>query len=140
VDLHHNVFYGYRGPGTDTDRERQLENNLTKALVNTLSLGGEEVCRAFLAEIGIRGARDVKFLMQRRELPTGRAKDKQDRVLLGISRRESRCVFSQAVDKTSESVPDAWIYGDRFAVLVESKVNGDFSPGQMQAHLEMSEA
>jgi hypothetical protein len=136
VDLHHNVFYGYRGPSTDTDRERQLENNLTKALVNTLSLGGEHVCRAFLADVGIPDARDAKFLLQRRDLPTGSAKNRQNRVLLGISKCGSRCVFSPGVDRTYDSLPDAWIYGDGFAVLVESKVNGDFSPGQMQAHLE----
>jgi len=81
VDLRHNVFDGYRGPILDADaRERQLENNLTKALVNTLSLGGEQVCRAFLADIGIPDARDAKFLLQRRDLPTGRAKKKQNRV------------------------------------------------------------
>jgi len=50
MDLHHNLFYGYRGPSTDDrDRERQLENNLTKALVNTLRLGGEAVWRGFLS-------------------------------------------------------------------------------------------
>ncbi|MGA2581137.1 MAG: hypothetical protein ABSH24_34665 [Bryobacteraceae bacterium] len=38
--------------------------------------------------------------------------------------------------KTYDSVPDVWIDGDRVAVLVGSKVNGDFSPGQMHAHLE----
>ena len=73
MDLHHNVFYSYRGPITDADaRERQLENNLTKALVNTLSLGGDAVCRAFLAEIGIPDARRAKLLLQRRDLPSGR--------------------------------------------------------------------
>ena len=31
MDLHDNLFYGYRGPNTaDSDRERQLENNVTK--------------------------------------------------------------------------------------------------------------
>jgi hypothetical protein len=136
VDLHHNLFYSYRGPSTDADREQQLENNLTKALVNTLSLGGEDVCRAFLAEIGIADMRDAKFLLQRRDLPIRSAKDRQKRVLLGISKCESKCLFSPGVDKPYDSVPDAWVYGDGFAVLVESKVNGDFSPEQMQAHLE----
>ena len=137
MDLHHNLFYSYRGPIViAADRERQLENNLTKALVNTLSLGGDDVWRAFLSEIGIVDARDAKFLLQRRDLPTRSARERRDRVLLGLSRCESSCVPSPGADKTYESVPDAWIYGDGFAVLVESKVSGDFSPGQMQAHLE----
>ena len=42
MDLHHNLFYGYRGPDTEgDDRDRQLENNVTKALINTLDLGGD---------------------------------------------------------------------------------------------------
>ena len=68
-------------------------------------------------------------------LPAGSAKNKQHRVLLGISKCKSRCVLPPSGGNTYDSVPDAWIYGDGFAVLVESKANGDFSPGQMQAHL-----
>jgi hypothetical protein len=34
IDLHHDLFYTYRGPGTDADRDRQLENNVTKAKVS----------------------------------------------------------------------------------------------------------
>ena len=94
------------------------------------------MCRAFLAEIGIADARDVTFLLQRCDLPIRSARDRRDRVLLGISRFESRCVFFPGADKRYESVPDAWISGDKFAVLVESKVNGDFLPCQMQAHHE----
>ena len=57
MDLHHNLFYGYRGPISDEGaRERQLENNVTKALVNTLRLGGEPVWRPFLAELGVPDA------------------------------------------------------------------------------------
>lgn len=41
MDFHHNLFYGYRGPTLDEGaRERQLKNNVTKALINTLRLGG----------------------------------------------------------------------------------------------------
>jgi len=28
VDLHENIFYAYRGPASEGDRETQLENNL----------------------------------------------------------------------------------------------------------------
>lgn len=138
MDLHHNIFYSYRGPDTvGVDRDRQLENNLTKALINTLSLGGEAVWRPFLGDLGLANATGAKFLLQRRDLPSGSAVTRPDRVLLGISKKRSAWVPDGSVGADAyEGVPDAWIYGDKFAVLVESKVNdGDFSQGQMQAHL-----
>src|SRR4051812_16856162 len=90
VDLHHNLFYSYRGPSPDeADRERQLENNLTKALINTLSLGGDAVWRPFLGDLGLGGVQRVEFLLQRRDLPCGGAANKRHRILLGISKRKS---------------------------------------------------
>jgi hypothetical protein len=136
VDLHHNLFYSYRGPNPDdADRDRQLENNLTKALINTLSLGGEAVWRPFLDELGISDTYGPHFLLQRRELPLGAAANRRQRVLLGISKRTSVWSPNAGAETTEEGVPDAWVYGDGFAVLVESKVSGGFSPAQMQAHL-----
>jgi hypothetical protein len=138
MDLHNNIFYGYRGPDTvGADRDRQLENNLTKALVNTLSLGGEAVWRPFLGALGLTDAASAKFLLQRRDLPSGSAVKKRYRMLLAISKKESSWVpdMGAGTAETYESVPDAWVYGDKYAVLVESKVNdGDFSQEQMQAH------
>jgi len=133
--LHHNLFYSYRGPNTDdADRDRQLENNLTKALVNTLCLGGEAVWNPFLTELGLAGV-PHDFLLQRSDIPGGAA-NRRRRVLLGISKQESAWLPEAGPETRDSSLPDAWVYGDGFAVLVESKVNGDFSPGQMQAHFE----
>jgi hypothetical protein len=136
VDLHRNLFYSYRGPNTDiADRDRQLENNVTKALINTLDLGGSSVCGPFLAWLGLADTPNVKFLLQRYNLPTATAADKRDRVLLGISKKELDWV-DPGINGTAESVPDAWVYGDNFAVLVESKIDdAAFSQRQMKAHL-----
>lgn len=136
MDLHHNLFYSYRGQNTDTaDRDRQLENNVTKALINTLDLGGSGVCCPFLAWLGLMDTPNVKFLLQRCNLPSGTAAEKRIRVFLGISKKKINWADA-GVNGTSESVPDAWIYGDKFVVLVESKINdAAFSPGQVQAHL-----
>jgi hypothetical protein len=136
VDMHHNLLYSYRGPNIDdADRDRQLENNLTKALINTLSFGGESVSRPFLVELGLADARHPDFLLQRRDLPSGGAATKRQRMLLGISKEKAVWPSSEDMDIPYESVPDAWLYGDGFAVLVESKVDGGFLPGQMQGHL-----
>jgi hypothetical protein len=136
VDLHHNLFYSYRGPSADdADRDRQLENNLTKALINTLKLGGEAVWRPFLADLGLVDATPPEFLLQRRDLPSGSACKKRNRVLLGISKRNSEWTPDLGACSAYANVPDAWIFGDGFAVLVESKISGDFSSDQMGAHL-----
>jgi len=136
MDLHHNLFYTYRGPGTDADRDRQLENNVTKALINTLRLGGEAVWRPFLAWLGIADATGADFLLQRRDLPSGHAAHKRHRALLGISKRKSAWPPGVCEGTNYESLPDAWVYGDGFAILVESKIgDNDFSPKHMGAHL-----
>lgn len=136
MDLHHNLFYSYRGPNVDiVDRDRQLENNITKALINTLDLGGSSVCGPFLEWLGLADRPNVKFLLQRCDLPTATAADKRDRVLLGISKKKLDLV-NAGMDGKTESLPDAWIYGDNFAVLVESKIDDAvFSQKQMQGHL-----
>lgn len=134
MDLHHNLFYSYRGQSTnDPDHDPQLENNLTKALINTLKLGGETVWSPFLAELGIAGV-PRNFLLQRCDLP-GRAATKRHRLLLGISKEESSWSPDASLEPMKESRPDAWVFGDEFAILIESKVNCEFSPEQMQAHL-----
>lgn len=140
VDLHHNLFYSYRGPiGTDVDRDPQLENNVTRALINSLDLGGEAVWRPFLAELGLTDVRNAEFLLQRRNLPSGLAAHKSHRVLLGISEKESHWSPDVSAEETkSGGVPDAWVYGDGFAILVESKVgNADFSAEQMERHYSL---
>lgn len=111
MDLHHNLYYSYRGSATsDADRDRQLENNLTKALLNTMCLGGEAVWKPFLRELGIPSPEDAMFLFQRRELPSSPATSKKHRILLGISKRTSSYVPDRAIHRSYESVPDAWIH------------------------------
>ena len=136
MDLHCNLFYSYRGPDTrSVDRDRQLENNLTKALINTLDLGGKSVWRPFLDALGLAKTSRAKFLLQRRNLPSRAAASKRDRILLGISKQPSDWSPSRRREIRYESLPDAWVYGDTFAVLVESKVgDSDFSPSQMESH------
>jgi hypothetical protein len=140
MDLHRNLFYGYRGPiiADNADRDPQLENNVTRALINTLELGGKAVWRPFLAALGFANVEEVKFLLQRHDLPSGFAAHKPKRVLLGISKKKSHWSPDMGAEGTNKSVPDAWVYGDKFAILVESKANNaDFSRGQMLCHYEL---
>ena len=138
VDLHRNLFYSYRGSKADiADRDRQLENNVTKALINTLDLGGSKVCAPFLAWLGLADTPNVKYLLQRYNLPTTAAAKKRNRLFLGISKKELDWADANT-NGPAESIPDAWVYGDNFVVLVESKIDDSaFSRRQMQAHLAL---
>lgn len=53
VSRYSNVFFYYRGPtaatATEAQAERQVEDNTTKALINTLHHGGEWIARSFLS-------------------------------------------------------------------------------------------
>lgn len=51
-DLHRNLFYSYsQGGYENVEEERVLENNLTKAFINTLEYSSYEVIRKFINEI-----------------------------------------------------------------------------------------
>ena len=53
-DPHENLFYYYRGASENQKKhEIQLENNLTKALINTLDLSDKQITDDFLGFIGL---------------------------------------------------------------------------------------
>ncbi len=57
-DPHHNVYYFYRGPklnknlkgNLNKNADIQLENNTTKALINTLYYSAPNVCKDFISQ------------------------------------------------------------------------------------------
>ena len=67
---YHNVFYYYRGPTTASVNEenryhRQVEDNSTKALINTLELGGPALTRSFVRKFtGLTVTGDPAFSLQ----------------------------------------------------------------------------
>jgi hypothetical protein len=135
TDFHHNVFYFYRGAKeAEPDRERQLENNTTKALINTLEHGGKEVQIAFLKWLELNPCGEVKLKLQKKTIGDEKIHRKSQRLLLGITPLESDKLLSDPCTH-DDSLPDAWIYGDNFVVLVESKVVGCLSEDQMERHL-----
>lgn len=142
-DFHHNIFYYYRGasPGNQKLNDPQLENNTTKALINTLKHCSPGIAGEFLRWLDITGARRIEFSLQGatigeeriHSVPVGR------RLLLGIVDLPEQAggaicaMLDGAV--TQGSNPDAWVYGDDFVVLIESKVgDSTLEPGQMRGH------
>jgi len=140
TDFHRNVFYYYRGAQrSNKDRDSQLENNTTKALINTLDHCGDAVALRFLDWLGIETAGQVKYELQKETI--GDIGNKSQRLLLGIvPAKEEDNPCAEGVAAGSRGIPDAWLYGDDYAVLIESKVMGSLEPGQMRKHLHKLQA
>lgn len=136
TDFHRNVFYYYRGAQrSNKDRDSQLENNTTKALINTLDHCGDAVALRFLDWLGIKTAGQVKYELQK--ATTGDIGNQSQRLLLGIvPAKEEDNPCAEEVAAGSSGIPDAWLYGDDYIVLIESKVRGSLEPEQMRRHLQ----
>jgi len=142
TDFHENVFYYYRGPrqSRPDQYDQQLEDNTTKALANTLQHCDPAVAFKFLAWLGIKATEKVAVQLQRATIGKARIRRASQRVLLGlVCDREPSGSPDAAMQESpvdGDSRPDAWLYGEDFVVLIESKVGvASLKPSQMQAHL-----
>ncbi len=137
-DFHHNIFYYYRGARqADSEFERQLEDNTTKALINTLEHCSQTVSQRFLKWLGIDANGKTNFELQRKTIGETKIKGKSERLLLGlIPMQIERQPTSENISAREDSRPDAWIYGDNFVVLIESKVVGNLDSNQMLYHIQ----
>jgi hypothetical protein len=135
-DFHHNIFYFYRGgQEDDASRSRQLEDNTTKALINILENVDNRITEKFLRwiTVSIEEIHNVSFWLQRNDIGTSVLERKDELILLAIvPEREDRLLLPQATKQHSR--PDAWIAGDKFAVLIESKVVGGLDSAQLKEH------
>jgi len=136
TDFHHNIFYYYRGVKQDDLMfERQIENNTTKALINTLEYCSSGVSNKFLDWLGIHNEGEIRYLLQTKSIGEAKIYGKTQKVLLGLCPTETQIELDiQNMPSKGYSVPDAWIYGDNFVILIESKVVGDFNSDQLEKH------
>ncbi len=151
-----NVFYSFRGaaPGrgladaggtsllleSDAAHTRQLEDNVTKALVNVLFHAEPLVWRRFLEEVvGLPASASgqPQFAMQR-GLTAGDVRGRGQRVLLGLvpPGQDGPAKDGTRRALTDARRPDATIRGEDFAVLVEAKVEGGLDDSQWRGHAE----
>lgn len=139
ADYHHNIFYYYTGAKQSVhSREQQLENNTTKALINTLEHCNSQVVIEFLRWLGITATEPVEFELQKATISKGDVESKSQRLLLGLtpSRVGNEFWTELATPVSDGSLPDAWIYGSDYIVLIESKTAGNLDPGQTQRHFQ----
>jgi hypothetical protein len=141
ADFHHNVFYYYRGPSQESDKlnDPQLENNTTKALINMLKHCSPAIAVRFLNWLGIAASKRIGFELQKATIGRQRIHHVPQRLLLGLvavpeKPGDSICDRLDG-PVTGGSQPDAWIFGDDFVVLIESKVGDDLlDVNQMRGH------
>lgn len=147
-----NVFYSFRGAsaqsrGDDADvtepsQRAQLEDNVTKALVNTLQHTHVAVRDRFLELVGVPNARSscadrgVNYFLQRAPHGDDAVFRKRHRVLLGIvpHGETGKRVVGTRASRTGARRPDAWIAGPDFSVLVEVKISGALDADQWADH------
>ena len=127
-DPHQNIFYYYKGQNkNEIQKERQLEDNTTKALINLLEFSDDKVLKLFLHKLGvIYNKEKVFFYLQRKIESTTKQK-----VLLGISPEGK---LTNSLSKNKDSRPDAFITSKFFSVLIENKIKGTLGSNQLSRH------
>ena len=136
LDFHHNIFYFYKGSQKDdSERTRQLEDNTTKALINILENIDQEIVVKFLYYIGLSSFKinNIQYCLQRNNIGKSSLRRKKELVLLAIV-PEKKNILPISYKNKNYSRPDAWIYNDDFAILLESKVVGCLDYSQMREH------
>jgi hypothetical protein len=128
TDFHHNIFYYYRGykQSKQDQYDQQLEDNTTKALVNTLKHCSPVIVLKFLEWLGIKATGKVEVELQKPTIGTEEIRRKSQRLLLGLvampeKSGDSICTKLEG-PVSGDSRPDAWLYGEDFVVLIESKI------------------
>jgi len=148
TDFHHNIFYYYGrsnstyNPRDAKIRETQLENNTTKALVNTLTYCSDSVKEEFFKRLGLKWKAPSNFMLQTKIVDGSYLGPDTKKLLLGIV---PPWINTQDKEPTyepneSESIPDAWLLCKNCSVLVESKIAGFLNQKQIESHLKLLHA
>lgn len=139
---HQNLFFYYAGSSKAVDgRDRQLEDNTTKAIVNLLELSArsdpeQRLLNRFFEWIGVQNDElsTVGFALQLSTIGKRRLAKASNKILLGIA---PRLIDTEEATDSEEkrSRPDAWMWTDKSVVCIENKVVGTFGQAQLKAHM-----
>jgi hypothetical protein len=149
IDPHRNIFYYYRGPekkktGDDFIYDKQIENNITKSLINTLEYSSYDTAmKAFLSLIEQRLDKcvlsfntqktSINYRFSLQTMPLMNA-DIKYKILLTISNSEA---YDNVPSIQLGSRPDAWIIGGKdFAIMIESKISSAPDEKQLIGHIK----
>ena len=136
--LHSNVFYYFRGPRSQV-LDEQLENNTTKALANVLQHSGTRVRRAFLQWLGVDADGSQLVIEIQRARPRGwliqRASTRRLLLITGKGTDTTQPLQTTLTSPDASGIPDAWLCGKGFVVLVESKLGTNVDRQQIARYL-----
>ncbi|MFC9598719.1 hypothetical protein ACFTQL_12530 [Peribacillus butanolivorans] len=113
----------------------QYENHLTNILMNILSMHNAELTRPFLDLL--IGETTKNFNYDRNQIklfsPINPNPNVEFEYILGIAPYK-RKLPKNGLEENLDSIPDAWIFGGNFTILVEVKVRGTLDDSQLAAH------
>ena len=123
----HNIFYFFRGPGlrrtTSEDYlQEQLENNITKAHINTLEHSQKELVADFLRWVGVErtdNGTPVRYALNQKDIGHYFRQTAGQHVVLLLLHSKKKLKLPAEAKK--EHRPDGWIWGRDFVVLLEAK-------------------
>lgn len=142
---HKNLFFAYRGPAAQEDAsfehlERQLEDNVTRALIYVLEHADRSVVlRPFLHELlgssSSIALNEVQFALQRVDIARPTVAQR-----LAIAIAPEGELHPGDPKSHVSGRPDAWIWlDDVFSVLIEVKARGKANRAQIERHIEGAE-
>ena len=121
---------------TDTGRVRieHLENDVTKALLNVFEHCSPIVLKSFLSLIGIKEPANA-FSLEFQVTDNLTYQQKRNRIFLAIV-TESTAIKSEPKYNTIMSCPDACIYSENTAILIEAKTQSPLIQEQNDNHIK----
>jgi hypothetical protein len=132
-----NIFHYFKGASIEDSHNIQIENNVTKALVNVLQHSPRELTDGFFRLID----NTLEFNKDNRYSYTIQVTDKMDEVglkgyLLGIA-EDTRETYTSDYTK-KKSIPDAAIVSADVAILIETKIGNNvlLDTAQIEKHQE----
>ncbi len=132
-----NIFYYFRGPSSDKNIDKQIENNTTKAFINTLeNLSINNAIKLLEQILGLElpETKQLKFSLQAIPLDVNSQKLKRALVLLPPFGMEST---NERKNDVIQGRPDGWIFSDKFVILIETKTNlQSYNKNQMLDHFK----
>lgn len=141
IDKHLNLFFSYnQGQINDIEKEKQLENNLTRALIVTISNLEYILQLKFiqsLIEPDKLKSKSFQFDLQN---TTYNRNQNSSKYVLIIQRDKNIITLDGLLDNVHSSrignIPDAWIIGANETILIETKIGDNpASKSQIFRHI-----